>query len=136
MYLFNPYLVYTKYFAVGRLEKRLELGRATRNASAARCHAPSQHGRYRRPKQLARNAKNPTETRVFERRGQGPNSLMFSPMFLESLKGSRRGIAGIGAELGSSQSSLENDAGPLTSGNSKAILYLHWSTIGIDCSVE
>jgi len=58
------------------------------------------------------------------------------PMFLESSKGSRRGIAGIGAELGSSQSSLENDESPLTWGNSKAIMYLHWSTIGIDCSVE
>ena len=29
-------------------------------------HAPSQHGRYRTPKQLARNAKNPGKTRVFE----------------------------------------------------------------------
>jgi antitoxin MazE len=27
---------------------------------------------------------------------------------------------------------LENDVTPLTSGNSKAIMYLHWSTIEID----
>jgi hypothetical protein len=40
-------------------EKRLAFQCETRNASAARRHAPSQHGRTRRPtKQLARNAKN------------------------------------------------------------------------------
>jgi hypothetical protein len=33
------------------------------------------HGRYRTPKELARNAKNPGKTRVFERRGQEPNNL-------------------------------------------------------------
>jgi hypothetical protein len=33
------------------------------------------HGRYRRPKELRRNAKNPMKTRVFERRGQEPNNL-------------------------------------------------------------
>ena len=31
------------------------------------------HGRYRRPKQLARNAENPEKTRVLERRGQDSN---------------------------------------------------------------
>jgi hypothetical protein len=31
------------------------------------------HGRYRSPKELPRNAKNPGETRVFERRGQDSN---------------------------------------------------------------
>ena len=35
---------------------------ATRNASAARRYAPSQHGRHRTPKQLARNAKNLRKT--------------------------------------------------------------------------
>jgi hypothetical protein len=39
-----------------RLEKRLDFRCATRNASAARRHAPSQHGRYRLQKQLAINA--------------------------------------------------------------------------------
>ena len=34
------------------------------------------HGRYRRPKQLARNAQNLGKTRVFERRGQEPHFSM------------------------------------------------------------
>jgi hypothetical protein len=42
-----------------RLEKRLDFRCATRNTGAAIRHAPSQHGCYRIPKQLARNAKNP-----------------------------------------------------------------------------
>jgi hypothetical protein len=58
------------------------------------------------------------------------------PIFLKSSKGSLRGIAESRADRRSSQSSLENDLSPLTSGNSKAIMYLHWSTIGIDCGVE
>ncbi len=33
------------------------------------------HGRAGKPKQLARNAKNPGKTRVFERRGLEPNNL-------------------------------------------------------------
>ena len=45
-------------------------------------HAPSQHGRYRRPKQLARNAKNPGKTRVFERRGPESNFWVFSLCFV------------------------------------------------------
>ena len=39
------------------------------------------HGRYRRPKELARNAKNPGKTRVLQRRGQEPNFSMFSQCF-------------------------------------------------------
>jgi hypothetical protein len=39
------------------------------------------HGQAGKPKQLARNAKNPGKTRVFERRGQEPNFLMFSQCF-------------------------------------------------------
>jgi hypothetical protein len=35
-------------------------------SNAAFRHAPSQHGRYRTPKQLARNAKNPGKTRVLQ----------------------------------------------------------------------
>ena len=34
--------------------------------NAAFRHAPSQHGRYRTPKQFARNAKNPGKTRVLQ----------------------------------------------------------------------
>jgi putative addiction module component (TIGR02574 family) len=45
------------------------------------------HGRYRRPKELAKNAKNPGKTRVFERRGQEPNFFMFSQCFKGSSKG-------------------------------------------------
>ena len=32
--------------------------------------------------------------------------------------------------------SMENEGSPLTSRSLQAIMYLHWSTIGIDCSVE
>jgi len=46
-----------------RLEKRLNLG-ARREMQCRRRHAPSQNGRYRRPMELARNAKNPGKTRV------------------------------------------------------------------------
>ena len=41
------------------------------------------HGRAGKPKQLARNAKNPGEIRVLQRRGQEPNFLMFSNVFEE-----------------------------------------------------
>ncbi|MFM8214285.1 MAG: hypothetical protein ACKN82_06585, partial [Pirellula sp.] len=53
---------------LARLEKRLDLRCATRNTSAARRHAPSQHGRYRTPKQLARYAKTPGKTKIVESR--------------------------------------------------------------------
>ncbi len=39
------------------------------------------HGSAGKPKQLARNAKNPGKTRVFERRGQEPNFSIFSQPF-------------------------------------------------------
>ena len=48
-----------------RLEKRPDFRCATRNASAARRYAPSQHGRHRTPKQLARNAKKLRKTFAF-----------------------------------------------------------------------
>ena len=41
------------------------------------------HGRYRRPKELARNANNPGKTMVFERRGQESNFLRFFLYFLQ-----------------------------------------------------
>jgi antitoxin component of MazEF toxin-antitoxin module len=85
---------------------------------------------------LAQYAKNPRKNQGLPAERTGTELFDVFPMFLESSKGSRRGIAGIRAELGSSPSSLENDVSLLTSGNSKAIMYLHWSTIGIDCSVE
>jgi hypothetical protein len=46
------------------------------------------HGRYRRPKELRRNAKNPGKTMVFERRGQEPNFSMFSQCFFGGSNGS------------------------------------------------
>jgi hypothetical protein len=46
---------------------------ARREMQRRRRHAPSQHGRYRKPKQLAINAKNPGKTRVLQRRGQDSN---------------------------------------------------------------
>ena len=63
---------------------------STRDAkcNAAFGHAPSQHGRYRTPKQLARDAKNPkqprewrVESRAVLRTGQEPNLLMFFQCF-------------------------------------------------------
>ena len=54
------------FWRLARLEKRLDFRCATRNTGAAIRHAPSQHGRYRNPKQLARNAKNPCKTRVLQ----------------------------------------------------------------------
>ena len=63
-----------------RLEKRLDLGSATRNATP-QAPCTELHGRYRRPKELRRNAKNPGKTRVFERRGQEPNFWVYSRCF-------------------------------------------------------
>jgi hypothetical protein len=71
---------------LARLEKRLDLGSATRNTTP-QAPCTELHGRYRRPKELARNAKNPGKTRVFERRGQEPNYLMFSQCFRDSSRG-------------------------------------------------
>jgi hypothetical protein len=44
------------------------------------------HGRYSRPKELARNAKNPGKTRVLQRRGQEPNFFMFPLIFTSRLE--------------------------------------------------
>ncbi|RLS73820.1 MAG: hypothetical protein DWH99_02495 [Planctomycetota bacterium] len=41
------------------------------------------HGRAGKPKQLARNAKNPGKIRVLQRRGQEPNFWVFSNVFEE-----------------------------------------------------
>jgi hypothetical protein len=41
------------------------------------------HGRAGKPKQLARNAKNPGKTRVLQRRGQEPNFWLFFQWFWE-----------------------------------------------------
>ena len=65
---------------LARLEKRLDLGCATRNATP-QAPCTELHGRYRRPKELARYAKNPGETRVLQRRGQEPNFWVFSLCF-------------------------------------------------------
>jgi hypothetical protein len=65
---------------LARLEKRLDLGSATRNATP-QAPCTELHGRYSRPKELARNAKNPGETRVLQRRGQEPNFWVFSQCF-------------------------------------------------------
>ena len=55
---------------------------ATRNASAARRYAPSQHGRHRTPKQLARNAKNPGKTFGFAAERTGTELFDVLSMFL------------------------------------------------------
>jgi hypothetical protein len=68
------------FWRLARLEKRLDLGSATRNATP-QAPCTELHGRYSRPKELAQYAKNPGKTRVFERRGQEPNFLMFFQCF-------------------------------------------------------
>ena len=70
-----------RYFAdPARLETRLDFGCATRNTTP-QAPCTELHGRYRTPKQLARNAKNPGKTRVLQRRGQEPNFWVFSQWF-------------------------------------------------------
>ena len=65
---------------LARLEKRLEFGCATRNTTP-QAPCTELHGRYRTPKQLARNAKNPGKTRVLQRRRQEPNIWRFFRCF-------------------------------------------------------
>jgi hypothetical protein len=55
---------------------------------AKAAHKTTQHlqawtcmDKHRKPKELARNAKNPGKTRIFERRGQEPNFWVFSLRF-------------------------------------------------------
>jgi hypothetical protein len=69
------------FWRLARLEKRLDLGSATRNATP-QAPCTELHGRYRRPKELAQYAKNPGKTRVFERRGQDSNYWLFSLCFV------------------------------------------------------
>jgi hypothetical protein len=69
-------------FGDSRDSKNDSIWAARRVVQRRRRHAPSQHGRYRRPKELARNAKNPGRTRVLERRGQEPNFSVFSLCFV------------------------------------------------------
>ncbi len=74
---------------LARLEKRLDWGCATRNATP-QAPCTELHGRYRRPKELRRNAKNPGKTRVFGR-GQDSNNPQ-NPWENRSLKTRRRKI--------------------------------------------
>ena len=69
------------FWRLARLEKRLDFRCATRNTTP-QAPCTELHGRYRRPKQLARNAKNPkqprqwrVESRAVLRTGQDPNNL-------------------------------------------------------------
>ena len=57
-----------------RLTGRLTRGQGSAQDDAA-CASMHVHGRAGKPKQLARNAKNPGKTRVLQRRGQEPNNL-------------------------------------------------------------
>ena len=65
---------------LARLEKRLDLGCATRNATP-QAPCTELHGRYRTPKQLARNAKNPGKTFGFAAERTGTELLGVFPMF-------------------------------------------------------
>jgi len=73
------------FWRLARLGKRLDLGSAKRNATP-QAPCTELHGRYRRPKELRRIAKNPRKTRVFERRGQEPNFFMFPLIFTSRLE--------------------------------------------------
>ena len=66
---------------LARLEKRLDFRCATRNTTP-QAPCTELHVRYRRPKELARNANNPGKTMVFERRGQDSNFWVFSLCFV------------------------------------------------------
>ena len=72
-------------FGDSRDSKNDSIFGARREIQRRRRHAPSQHGRYRTPKELRRNAKNPkqprewkVESRAVLRRGQEPNFRLFS----------------------------------------------------------
>jgi hypothetical protein len=65
---------------LARLEKRLDLGSATRNATP-QAPCTELHGRYRRPKELARNAKNPGKTFGFAAERTGTELLSVFLMF-------------------------------------------------------
>jgi len=60
---------------------------ARREIQRRRRHAPSQHGRYRTPKQLARNAKNPGKTFGFAAERTGTELLGVFPLVLVSSRG-------------------------------------------------
>ena len=62
------------FLRLARLEKRLDFRCATRDTTP-QAPCTELHGRYRTPKELARNAKNPGKTRVLQRRGQDSNNL-------------------------------------------------------------
>jgi hypothetical protein len=70
-----------------RVSRRLWrlIGRLTRYQGSAlddaACASMHVHGRAGKPKQLARNAKNPKKNRVLQRRGQEPNFRVFSQCF-------------------------------------------------------
>jgi hypothetical protein len=82
-------------------------------------------------KAIGQKREKPWENQGFAAERTGTELFDVFPMILKSSKGSRRGIAESRADRRSSQTSLENDGSPLTSGNSKAIMYLHWSTIEV-----
>ena len=63
-----------------RLTGRLTRGQGSALDDAA-CASMHVHGRAGKPKQLARNAKNPGKTRVLQRRGQESNFWVFSQWF-------------------------------------------------------
>jgi hypothetical protein len=65
---------------LARLEKRLDLVSATRNATP-QAPCTELHGRYRRPKELARNAKNPGKTFGFAAERTGTELLSVFLMF-------------------------------------------------------
>jgi len=67
-------------FRLARLEKRLDFRCATRNTTP-QAPCTELHGRYRRPKELARNAKNPGKTFGFAAERTGTELLGVFPMF-------------------------------------------------------
>jgi len=83
------------FWRLARLEKRLDLGCATRNTTP-QAPCTELHGRYRTPKELARNAKNPGKTRVLQHglqkaNGEDRNRTFgcFFQCFFENSKGAK-----------------------------------------------
>jgi|GEM_PF-1098073 len=72
---------FTCFFGLVRLERRLDLGSATRNATPHSAMHRASMGATDGQRNFARYAKNPGKTRVSELKGQEPNFWVFPQCF-------------------------------------------------------
>ena len=118
------------FWRLARLEKRLELGCATRNTTPqAPCTEPA--WTLQNSKAIGQIREKPWENQGFAAERTGLELFDVFPMFLDSSKDRCRGIAMIRTSR-SSFPSLENEGSPLTLRSLQIIMYLHWSTIAFD----